>query len=98
MIGAKSGAQNRERAEALRRYKPYPAYKDSGVEWLGEIPAHWDLRRLKTIAAVGLSNVNKKALEGQEPVRLCNYTDVYYHERIAGDLNFMPATATPEQV
>ena len=22
------------------RFKPYPAYKDSGVEWLGEIPAH----------------------------------------------------------
>ena len=24
----------------------YPAYKDSGVEWLGEVPAHWALRRL----------------------------------------------------
>ena len=21
--------------------KPYPAYKDSGVPWLGEVPAHW---------------------------------------------------------
>ena len=26
----------------------YEAYKDSGVEWLGEIPAHWDLSRLGT--------------------------------------------------
>lgn len=26
----------------------YPAYKDSGVEWLGEIPSHWDLTRLGT--------------------------------------------------
>lgn len=25
----------------------YPAYKDSGVEWLGEVPAHWEVRRLK---------------------------------------------------
>lgn len=25
----------------------YPAYKDSGVEWLGEVPAHWGIRRLK---------------------------------------------------
>jgi hypothetical protein len=33
---------------APRRFTPYPAYKDSGVEWLGEIPAHWDLRRLKS--------------------------------------------------
>ena len=30
-------------ARPLRRFKPYPAYKDSGVEWLGEIPAHWEI-------------------------------------------------------
>jgi type I restriction enzyme S subunit len=71
---------------------------DSGVEWLGKIPAHWDMRRLKTVAAVQLSNVDKKSLEGQDVVRLCNYTDVYYHERITADLGFMAATATPGQV
>ncbi len=27
--------------------QPYPAYKPSGVPWLGDVPAHWDLRRLK---------------------------------------------------
>ena len=26
-----------------RRFKRYPAYKDSGVVWLGEIPAHWEI-------------------------------------------------------
>ena len=26
--------------------KPYPAYKDSGVPWLGEVPEHWEVRRL----------------------------------------------------
>lgn len=30
-----------------RRYKTYPAYKDSGVEWLGEIPAHWEVKPLR---------------------------------------------------
>jgi type I restriction enzyme S subunit len=30
----------------------YPKYKDSGVEWLGEVPEHWRLRRLKEIAHV----------------------------------------------
>jgi type I restriction enzyme S subunit len=90
---------NERSAHVVRcRFKPYPAYKDCSVEWLGEIPAHWDLRRLKTIATVQLSNVDKKSLEGQEPVRLCNYTDVYYNERITDDLDFMMATATPEQV
>jgi len=34
-------------AEPLRRFKPYPAYKDSGVGWLGEIPAAWEAKRLK---------------------------------------------------
>ena len=27
-------------------FPSYPAYKDSGVEWLGEVPEHWELRRL----------------------------------------------------
>jgi type I restriction enzyme S subunit len=25
----------------------YPSYKDSGVEWLGEVPGHWEVKRLK---------------------------------------------------
>ncbi|HOE16638.1 MAG TPA: restriction endonuclease subunit S [Syntrophorhabdaceae bacterium] len=29
--------------------KPYPAYKPSGVEWLGELPSHWEVKRLKRI-------------------------------------------------
>ena len=28
----------------------YPAYKDSGVDWLGEVPAHWEVVRLNTTA------------------------------------------------
>ncbi|MFZ1464062.1 MAG: restriction endonuclease subunit S, partial [Anaerolineae bacterium] len=27
--------------------KPYPAYKDSGVPWLGDVPAHWVIKPLK---------------------------------------------------
>jgi type I restriction enzyme S subunit len=33
----------------LRRFKPYPAYKASGVEWLGEIPAHWSIARISEL-------------------------------------------------
>jgi type I restriction enzyme S subunit len=29
------------------KWKSYPAYKDSGVEWLGKIPEHWEVQRLK---------------------------------------------------
>lgn len=34
------------------RYTPYPKYKVSGVEWLGQIPGHWEIKRLKYVAAV----------------------------------------------
>ncbi len=37
-------------ATVFRKYRPYPAYKDSGVEWLGEVPKHWDVYRLKHLA------------------------------------------------
>ena len=31
----------------ITRLKPYPAYKDSGVPWLDDIPAHWETERAK---------------------------------------------------
>lgn len=31
----------------MAKYKAYPEYKDSGVEWLGEIPKHWEIHSLK---------------------------------------------------
>lgn len=31
-------------------YKPYPAYRDSGVEWIGDVPEHWDIVPLKVLA------------------------------------------------
>jgi len=33
-------------------YQPYPEYKDSGIEWLGQIPAHWEVKPLKRIFKV----------------------------------------------
>ena len=80
------------------RFRRYAEYKQSGVEWLREVPAHWDMKRLKTVAEVQLSNVDKHSSEGQVPVRLCNYVDVYYNDFITADLDFMNATATPVQV
>lgn len=32
--------------------KPYPAYKDSGVPWLGKVPAHWQVMTLRQCARV----------------------------------------------
>ena len=29
---------------------PYPAMKDGGVPWLGPVPEHWDMKRVKTFS------------------------------------------------
>jgi len=31
----------------------YPVYKPSGIPWLGDVPEHWEIRRLKTLARFG---------------------------------------------
>lgn len=41
-----AAAESESLPKAVRRFKIYPAYKDSGVDWLGEIPAHWEVKKL----------------------------------------------------
>ncbi len=77
---------------------PKVKMKDSGVEWLGEVPEHWEVKRLKHIADVRLSNVDKHTVEGQKVVRLCNYLDVYNNRHITSMIDFMSATASDEQI
>jgi len=55
-------------------------------------------RPLRQLANVSVSNVDKKSAEGQLPVRLINYTDVYYGDRLAPGPDLMEATATAQQL
>ncbi|NJN82595.1 MAG: restriction endonuclease subunit S [Caldilineaceae bacterium] len=82
----------------MGRYATYPEYKNSEVDWLGEIPAHWDVRKLKYVSSVQPSNVDKKAEENELAVFLCNYTDVYNNEEIRSNIDFMRATATQREI
>jgi len=36
----------------MSHYKPYPAYKDSGVKWLGRVPEHWYVVRMRYAATL----------------------------------------------
>ena len=42
----------------MSHYKPYPAYKDSGVEWIGKVPEHWDVVRIKRTAQIATDRCN----------------------------------------
>ncbi len=78
--------------------KPYSRYKDSGVPWLGQVPAQWEVRRVKTVTCLLVSNVDKHSLEGEEAVRLCNYVNVYKNDRLTSELRYMRASATLEEI
>jgi type I restriction enzyme S subunit len=82
----------------IDRLKPYPSYKDSGVKWLGKVPEHWKVRRLRNAAEMRVSNVDKHTKDGEEPVRLCNYVDVYKNDRVRSGMSFMRATATSDEI
>ncbi len=76
-----------ESQRALRRFKPYSAYKDCGVEWLGKIPARWQVMRLKTLASLRAgAAITSDRIEpnGDYPVfggnGLRGYTSSYTHD------------------
>jgi type I restriction enzyme S subunit len=41
--------------------KPYPQYKESGVQWLGQVPGHWEVKRLKMA-----THLNDRKVEADE--------------------------------
>jgi type I restriction enzyme S subunit len=78
--------------------QPYPEYRDCDMPWCGRIPQHWEVRRLRNVAQLRVSNVDKHTKEDEVPVRLCNYTDVYKNAVITADMPFMAATATRDEI
>ena len=63
--------------------KSYPVYKDSGVAWLGDVPEHWEVRRVKDIGVNGLTNgLFKKKEDFGFGVKLINVSDLYQEDNI----------------
>ena len=67
------------------------------MEWIGEIPSHWKSLRLRTLGTVQNSSVDKHVFEDEQQVRLCNYTDVYYNEKISSTIDFNSGSCTEEE-
>ena len=51
----------------MSQYQPYPAYKASGVEWLGRVPEHWIVGRLRHSTDGALSYGANEAAESDDP-------------------------------
>jgi type I restriction enzyme S subunit len=63
-----------------------------------QLPAGWELVRLRFLADVRFSSVDKKSEPGEQAVLLCNYMDVYRNDVIESAEGFMTATASPEEI
>ena len=72
--------------------------KDSGIEWIGKIPMHWDFMRLKYVSKLLFSNVDKKVIEDEIKVQSCNYVDVYKNEFIDQSIPFLDISAKETEI
>lgn len=61
-------------------------------------PEGWREIPLISVAEPRFSSVDKLTHASEEPVRLCNYTDVYNNDYITGDFEFMRASATQPEI
>lgn len=67
------------------KYKAYPKYKDSGVEWLGDIPEHWATSKLRYMFTFGKGlSITKENLR-DTGVPCVNYGEVHSKYRFELD-------------
>ena len=68
---------------------PYPAYNDSGVAWLGQVPKHWEVHTFRQIArAVKGSQPQRLYLEHEAPAEAKPYLTMEYLRAPQGNPKF----------
>jgi type I restriction enzyme, S subunit len=73
---------------------PNVKMKESGVEWIGDIPENWKVGKLKHHSELNISSVDKHIFDDEISVRVCNYTDVYYNQFISNSLELRVGSCT----
>jgi len=70
----------------------------TGKKRFTEFDDQWEEKTLSEVAQVIVSPVDKKTIDGEISVELCNYTDVYYNITITRKIQFMKATAKQTEI
>ena len=81
-----------------RGLDPNVPLKLSAIPQIDEIPTQWNARRLRRLANIRFSNVDKHTQDDEIPVELCNYVDVYKNDHITKHIPFMKATAGQKEI
>jgi type I restriction enzyme, S subunit len=61
----------------MSRYKPYSAYREAGVEWIGVVPGHWTTLRLADIGPLAKGNDGTKENDADSGMTCVRYGDLY---------------------
>ena len=90
---------------AIEKTEALIATKEKQFKWLlktlisdQQDNPEWRKVTLEDACEVIVSPVDKKTVDGELPVKLCNYTDVYYNNSIGSEIDFMTATAKPFEI
>jgi type I restriction enzyme S subunit len=70
-----ANSEDGKHSAVATRYKRYPAYKDSGVEWLGAVPIHWELGRLRSTVTGCQNGVWGDDPNGQQDIACIRVAD-----------------------
>ncbi|MDD2797961.1 MAG: restriction endonuclease subunit S [Bacteroidales bacterium] len=87
-------------SEGFTQSETLTKMKDSGIEWIGMMPEHWEVKRLKLLGNIETSSVDKKIIEEEAIVKLVNYTDVYGNntKEIWNSDDYMIVSANNKQI
>ena len=90
---------------AIEKTEALIAAKEKQFKWLlktliidQQDNPEWRKVTLEDACEIIVSPVDKKTVDGELPVKLCNYTDVYYNNTIDSKIDFMTATAKPLEI
>lgn len=66
----------------MSHYKTYPKYKDSGVEWIGEVPEHWGVKPIKFVVSYNDDSLTESE-SVNTPIRYVDISSVNHEEGIS---------------
>ena len=80
--------------------RKYDSYKDSGVEWIGEIPSHWEKSRLCYLGEFTSSGIDKKINQEESLVKIINFTDIYKNKNhiLDNNIDYMVVSAPENKI
>ncbi len=73
---------------------PNVEMKDSGVDWIGEIPKDWDIQKIKYFSTIELSTIDRHQYKEEKRVFICHYPDVYKNEYLNKDTKLPSGTCS----